>query len=108
MASNRPFRITDARGGAAISVRVVTQAEKTAITGKQDGVLRVRLMASPAGDPAANKELVEFLAARLSVPLDHVEVVAGAGGRDKIVTVDSLTAGEVDQLLVADETSDES
>ena len=53
---SRRFEITDARGGAALTVRVVTQAERTEIAGVQDdGVLKIRLIASPAGAPAANQ-----------------------------------------------------
>ena len=78
MTANRRFEITDARGGAALNIRVVTQAEKTEIVGVQDdGVLKVRLMASPAGDPAANKELMDFLAARLNISTTALEIVGG-------------------------------
>lgn len=100
MSANRKFEITDARGGAALNIRVITQAARTEIVGIQDdGVLKVRLMASPAGDPAANKELVEFLAARLGVATDHIEVVAGAGGREKIVSVEGLSVEQVEAII---------
>jgi uncharacterized protein (TIGR00251 family) len=100
MTSNRKFEITDARGGAALSIRVVTQAERTEIAGVQaDGVLKIRLMASPAGDPAANRELVEFLAARLGISTDHLEIVAGEGGREKIVSVEGMTSEQVEAVF---------
>lgn len=100
MAANRKFEITDARGGAALNIRVVTQAEQTEIVGVQDdGVLKVRLMASPAGDPAANQELIEFLALRLGVAPDQLEIVAGASGREKIVSVEGLTSAQVEGIL---------
>jgi uncharacterized protein (TIGR00251 family) len=102
MPVNRKFEITDARGGAALTIRVVTQAEKTEIAGVQeDGLLKIRLMASPAGDPAANQELIDFLAAQLGVPVDHVEIVAGAGGREKIVSIEGLTSNQVEERLYA-------
>jgi hypothetical protein len=97
---NRKFEITDARGGAALTVRVVTQAEHTEIAGLQeDGVLKVRLMASPAGDPSANQELVSFLASQLSVPLNHIEIVAGSSGREKIVSIEGMTVQQVEAIL---------
>src|SRR3954464_9377149 len=100
MSANRKFEITDARGGAALSIRVVTQAERTELAGVQDdGVLKVRLVASPAGDPAANKELIEFLAARLGVSTDHIEIVAGEGGREKIVSVEGVTSDQVEAMI---------
>lgn len=103
MPANRKFQITDARGGAALNVRVVTQADRTEIAGVQeDGVLKVRLMASPAGAPAANKELIEFLAARLGVSTDNIEIVAGEGGREKIVSVEGVSVEQVEALIGGD------
>ena len=103
MPANRKFQITDARGGAALNIRVVTQATRTEIAGVQDdGVLKVRLMASPASSPAANKELIEFLAARLGVSSDHIEIVAGEAGREKIVSVEGVSVGQVEAMLNVD------
>ncbi|MBE0690291.1 MAG: DUF167 domain-containing protein [Anaerolineae bacterium] len=103
MPANRRFQITDARGGAALNIRVVTQAVKTEIAGVQDdGILKVRLMASPASSPAANKELTEFLAARLGVSIDYVEIVAGEAGREKIVSIEGLSVDQVEALLDVD------
>jgi hypothetical protein len=97
---NRKFEITDARGGAALTVRVVTQTERTEIAGLQeDGVLKVRLMASPAGDPAANEELLQYLASQLGVPRNHIEIVAGASGREKIVSIEGMTVQQVEAIL---------
>jgi len=103
MPADRKFEITDARGGAALNIRVVTQAEKTEIVGVQeDGVLKIRLMASPAGDPAANRELLEFLALRLGISTDSLEIVAGESGREKIVSFEGVTSEQLDTLLSAE------
>jgi uncharacterized protein len=97
---DRKFEITDAKGGSAFTVRVVTRAVDTEIVGLQaDGVLKVRLKASPAGDDAANKELVDFLAKRLDVDIKKVEIVAGKEGRDKLVSVEGITTDEVEAKL---------
>jgi hypothetical protein len=95
----RKFEITDVRGGVALTVRVVTQAETTEIASIQDGILKVRLTAHDAGEPAANAELVAFLAARLEVPLEKVQVVAGETGREKLVTIEGLSVEHVNSLL---------
>ncbi|NDJ59769.1 MAG: DUF167 domain-containing protein [Chloroflexi bacterium] len=103
MPLNRKFEITDARGGAALTIRVVTQATKTELAGVQDdGILKIRLMASPAGDPAANQELVDFLSSRLGVAKDRIEIVAGSSGREKIVSVEGVSSAEVEEKLSAD------
>lgn len=103
MPTNRKFEITDARRGAAINVRVVTQAEKAEFAGiQEDGdlkILKIRLTAESAGDAAANKELLEFLSAHLGVELNHLEIVVGANGRDKIVSIEGLTGGQVEELI---------
>jgi uncharacterized protein (TIGR00251 family) len=102
MSANRKFEITDARGGAALNIRVVTQADKTEIVGiQEDGALKVRLMASPAGDPAANRELIELLARVLNVPVKSIEIVVGEGGREKIVSIEGISIEQVEKALNA-------
>jgi uncharacterized protein YggU (UPF0235/DUF167 family) len=97
---DRQFRITDAKAGAAFTVRVVTRAANTEFAGiQEDGSLKVRLQASPAGDPAANKELLDFLAKSLNVAHAQLEIVAGAEGRDKLVSVEGITTKEVEEIL---------
>jgi uncharacterized protein YggU (UPF0235/DUF167 family) len=100
MSVKREFNITDARGGAALTIRVVTQSAQTEMAGVQeDGVLKIRLVNSPAGDPAANEELLNFLAVQLGVSVKALEIVAGAGGREKIVSVEGITTEQVEQRL---------
>lgn len=100
MPAKRKFEITDAKGGAAFTVRVITRATHTEVVGiQEDGVLKIRLMATPAGDPAANRELVDFLAARLSVPADHIEIVAGANGREKVIAVEGISTHALEDML---------
>jgi uncharacterized protein (TIGR00251 family) len=97
---DRQFKITDAKGGAAFTVRVVTRAAETEFAGLQeDGSLKVRLQASPAGDPAANKELIDFLAKQLKVDVKKIEIVAGAEGRDKLVSVEGISTQDVERIL---------
>lgn len=100
MSKDRDFKITDAKGGAAFTVRVVTRAVNTEVVGIQDdGSLKIRLKATPAGDVAANNELVAFLAEKLGVPQEKVEIVAGQDGRDKLVSVEGITTGDVESKL---------
>ncbi|NWG17862.1 MAG: DUF167 domain-containing protein [Chloroflexi bacterium] len=98
--NRRKFEITDARGGAAFTVRVVTRAVAPELVGAQeDGTLKIRLVSSPAGDPAANEELVNFLAQQLGVPVERIEIVAGANGREKIISVEGVSTAEVEEKL---------
>jgi uncharacterized protein (TIGR00251 family) len=101
--NEREFKITDARGGAAVGVRVVTKSTETEIAGKtEEGTLKIRLKASPAGDPSANKELIDFLAEKLGVEKSKIEIVAGEDKRDKILSVEGLTTQQVDERLMSD------
>lgn len=96
----RKFEFTDAKGGAAFTVRVVTRAVNTELVGLQeDGSLKVRLQAQSAGDAAANEELINFLAGQLGVSVDAIEIVAGENGRDKLVSVEGITTAIVEEKL---------
>jgi hypothetical protein len=100
MATDRKFEIKDAKGGAAFTVRVVTRSAATELVGLQeDGALKIRLQSAGAGDAAANKELVDFLAQKLEVAADKIEIVAGGSGRDKLVSVEGVTTADVENKL---------
>ena len=98
--SDRKFEITDAKSGAAFPVRVTTRATEAEIVGIDDeSILRVRLVACPAGDPAANKELIGLLAEFLEVEADKIEIVAGEEGREKLISIDGVTVEDIDTKL---------
>lgn len=100
MSQNRKFEITGATGGAAFAVRVVTRSASTEIVGTQeDGALKIRLVASPAGDPSANEELINFLAQKLEVDKKRIEIVVGAESRDKMISVEGISTADVEAKL---------
>jgi uncharacterized protein YggU (UPF0235/DUF167 family) len=95
-----PTKLPDGKGGAAFAVQVVTKTVKTELVGpQQDGTIKIRLMASPAGSNEANKELVNFLSKLLEVPVEKIEIVAGENKRDKIVSIEGFSATEVEAKL---------
>lgn len=101
MPLDRKFRITDARSGAALPVRVVTQAARAELVGIQDdGLIRIRLTALNAADPNANQELIGLLAELLGVQPDRMAVVGGEQGRDKIVSIDGMSSSDVERILL--------
>jgi uncharacterized protein YggU (UPF0235/DUF167 family) len=100
MSDKRKYEFTDARGGTAIPVKVVTQSDVSELSGiGEDGVLKARLKATPAGDPAANAELIALLAQALDVPQSKIEIVVGQNAREKIVSVEGINAHEVERRL---------
>ena len=62
--------------------------------GVLDGVLRARVAAPPV-EGAANQALLRLIADELGVPRRDVRMVAGAGGRTKVVAVDGVDAVRV-------------
>jgi len=101
MPLDRKFQITDARSGAALPVRVVTQAARAELVGIQDdGLIRIRLTARNAADPAANQELIGLLAELLGVQPDRMAVVGGEQGRDKIISIDGMSSSDVERILL--------
>ena len=76
------------------AVRVVPRGGADRIDGVVDGVLRARV-AAPAVAGAANHALLRLLAADLGVPPRDVRLIAGAGGRTKVVVVDGVAPSAV-------------
>ena len=99
---SRKFEITDAKRGAAFTVRVVTRAPKNEIVGVQeDNSLKIRLTASP-NDGQANDALIKFLSERLGVAESAIEIVAGKDSRDKWISVAGISTADVEDKLQAD------
>ena len=76
------------------AVRLTPKGGADRVDGVVDGVLRVRVAAAPV-DGAANSSLVRLLADELGVGKRDVRLVAGAGGRSKVVAVDGIVAGRI-------------
>ena len=68
--------------GLTVHVRVQPRASRDAITGVQDGRLRLRLTAPPV-DGAANVACQKFLAGLLGVPRSAVRLTSGQKAREK-------------------------
>jgi uncharacterized protein len=80
------------------SVYVQPRASKTAIAGKHDGLIKVRVAAPPV-DGAANRALIEFVAERLKISNSRVRLVGGETARRKVLEVEGLCEEEVFSLL---------
>ncbi len=90
--SPRKFRLHDGKKGAALAIRVTPRASNNEIVEiLSDGTVKVHITAPPV-EGEANEVLVKFLAEVLDVPASRVEVVAGASGRDKLISVVDMDA----------------
>jgi uncharacterized protein (TIGR00251 family) len=80
------------------NVKVVPRASRSELAGEQGGTLRVRIAAPPV-DGAANEELIRLLAKTLEVKPSSVAIVSGHGSRTKKITVEGITAAELQGLI---------
>jgi uncharacterized protein (TIGR00251 family) len=97
---SRSFHLHDGRKGAALAVRVTPRASKNEIVEiLSDGTVKVHLTAPPV-EGKANEALLKFLAKVLDVPQRQLEVIAGAGGRDKLISVIDMDADTVHKKIV--------
>ncbi len=77
-----------ARDGPVVTLRcrVQPRAKRSAFAGRYGERIRIRVQAPPS-DGRANLELRRFLAEAFGVALADVELLAGAGARDKTVRI---------------------
>jgi hypothetical protein len=96
----RKFHLHDGKKGAALAIRVTPRASRNEIVEiLSDGTVRIRLTAPPIEDKA-NQALIKFLSETLTVAPSRIEIVAGATGRDKLVSILEMDAEEVHQIIL--------
>jgi uncharacterized protein (TIGR00251 family) len=96
----RKYYLHDGRKGSALAVRVTPRASKDEIVEVlSDGTVKVHLTAPPV-EGKANEALVKFLSAILDVSASRLEVVAGATGRDKLVSVEDMDTKTLHKKII--------
>ena len=97
---SRNFHLHDGKKGSALAVRVTPRASKNEISEVlSDGTVKVHLTAPPV-EGKANEALLKFMAGVLGVASSRLEVVAGASGRDKIISVTDMDAATLHKKIV--------
>ena len=98
---DRNFNLHNGQKGSALAVRVTPRASRNEIVElMEDGTIKVRI-AAPPSDNEANEALIKFLAEVLGVPKSRLDIVAGASGRDKLVSVVDMDVETVHQRILA-------
>jgi len=98
--SQRKFHLHNGQKGAALAVRITPRASKNEISEiLSDGTVKIRLTAPPV-EGKANLALVDFLSDVLGVPPSRIEIVAGATGRDKLISVLDMDADSMHQRIL--------
>jgi uncharacterized protein (TIGR00251 family) len=96
----REFKITKAEEGAAFAVHVVPKSVKNEVIGKHGDALKIRLITTTVSG-IANDTLINFLAQKLEVERDKIEIAAGLASAEKMVIVVGLTPAEVESRLLS-------
>lgn len=97
----REFKFSQARAGAAITVRVIPRAKKNELAGLMaDGTVQVRVTAPPV-DGEANAAVIALLAEVLGLKANQFEIVAGMRSQKKLISILGLDARAVDAKIQA-------
>lgn len=81
-----PSYLRRSRQGLEIDLSVIPNARRTELVGLHDGALRLRLQAPPV-DGKANEAVLRWLAERLQLPRQRLELLRGHSHRRKTVLV---------------------
>ena len=98
--ARRDFHLHDGKRGAALALRVTPRASRNEIVEiLNDGTVKIHLTAPPE-EGKANEALLKFLSKVLDVPVSRLDIVAGAGGRDKLVAVTDMDAEMLHKRII--------
>jgi uncharacterized protein (TIGR00251 family) len=98
---NRDFQLQDRKKGATLAVRVTPRASKNEIVGiLNDGTIKIHLTATPV-EGKANEALLKFLAKLLDVSISQLKLVAGASGRNKLISVAEMDPKTLQKKILA-------
>jgi uncharacterized protein YggU (UPF0235/DUF167 family) len=101
MMGSRKFHLHDGRRGAALAVRVTPHASQNEIADIQpDGTVIIRLMAASANGEG-NTSLIAFLAKIIGVKTSQIDIIGGASGNDKLLSILDIDSDEVHQHIAS-------
>ena len=81
-----------------LKIRVQPGSSRNEIAGQREGVVIVRVTASPV-EGKANTAACKLLAEHCDIPSSRVEIVRGASRRDKVVRLAGLDPGDAATLF---------
>jgi len=84
--------------GVYLILHIQPGAKKTEIVGEYGGALKIKVQAPPV-EGAANEALFTFLAKKLRIRKNQLELVQGGHARAKRVCIQGLTGEEIFSLL---------
>lgn len=91
--------LTAAENGVYITLHIQPGARREGVTGLFGSALKIALNAPPV-DGKANAALLKFLAAKLKLPKNNIELCSGASSRDKRVFAAGITIEQAEERLI--------
>ena len=92
------FKFSEKDGAIVFNVRVVPNSSKSQIIGEFDNALKIKIAAPPV-DGAANAELIKFLAKKLDLAKNAVEIIGGQNSKNKQVKIHNIEPGILSELF---------
>jgi len=84
--------------GLEIRLHVQPRAKRPEISGVHNGALKVKVTAPPVDD-AANRAVIECLAARLGVAKSKISILSGTRSREKVLRIKNISVDELHKKL---------
>src|SRR5262245_1545910 len=92
-------KFSDAKQGAAITVKVSPRAKRTEFTEvMDDGDLKIKIAAAPE-QGAAKVALIAFLAEAFTIPPSQIEIVVGQASEKKLISLIGVSPAMVDEKV---------
>ena len=95
----RNFNFHDGEKGSALAVRITTGKGKQQIVNiLEDGTVVINLSGKTKN---LNQELIKFLSKRLNIAQKQFDIIAGADGNEKLISVLDVDSEEIQVLVLS-------
>lgn len=80
------------------NVKVVPGSSKTSIAGELEGMLKIKL-AAPPEKGKANKALIAYLAKKLDIKKNNIQITAGLTSTTKQISIQTAKPAEIVNII---------
>lgn len=98
MSENKIPPVREDSAGITLRILVQPRARETKITGITEEYIRLAVAAPPVAGKA-NQQCISFLAKKLGVKKEQVEILAGARSRRKLLRLFGVNSGQLRKAL---------
>ncbi len=83
---------------AVFQVKIVASSSRTAVAGRLDGMLKIKV-AAPPEKGKANQAIIKFLAKELGVKKRQVVIASGLTSTIKQIRITDITTSDIEKLI---------